>query len=92
MLENLLMKRSLIKSSKIFLALMVTLYSVYFIKTITGINVSNRYSAAGIFKAPIRPLWAHKAELCAEFQTLCTLRSKIKNKVQHRVDQVKREV
>jgi hypothetical protein len=56
------------------------LYSAYLLKTLMGINVSTRYSAAGIFKAPLRPIRSYSTELCQQFPTLCKIRSKIKHK------------
>ena len=58
------------------------LYSAYLVKTLMGVNISNRYSAAGIFKAPLQPIQSHSTQLCQEFQTLCKIRSKIKHKYQ----------
>lgn len=56
------------------------LYSVYLVKTLIGINISNRHSAADILKTPLQPIQSHSAELCQEFQTLCKMRTKIKSK------------
>lgn len=57
-----------------------SLYSLYLLKTLMGINLSNSYSATGIFKAPLQPIKSHSSELCQEFQTLCKIRTKIKHK------------
>jgi hypothetical protein len=83
------MQRWLKRSPKILLALTVAVYGIYLLKTAMGINFSNRYSASWILKVPLEPLWAHKAALCEEFQTLCTLRDRVKNKVQHRIETAK---
>ncbi|NJM76852.1 MAG: hypothetical protein HC852_15000 [Acaryochloridaceae cyanobacterium RU_4_10] len=83
------MQKWLKRSPKILLALTVTVYGTYLIKTAMGINVSNHYSAPWVFKAPLKPLWSHQAALCEEFQTLCTLRDRVKNKVQHRLEAAK---
>jgi hypothetical protein len=56
------------------------LYSAYLLKTLMGINISTRYSAAGILKVPLRPIRSHSTELCQQFPTLCKIRSKIKYK------------
>ncbi len=74
------------------MALTVTVYSAYLLKTLLGINISSHYSAPWIVKLPLEPLLSHKATLCAEFQTLCTLRSQILHKVQPRIDKAKRAV
>ncbi len=74
------------RSPKILLALIVMVYGAYLLKTVMGINVSHRYSASWILKAPLEPLWSHKTALCEEFQTLCTLRERVRNKVQHRIE------
>ncbi|MGB8698200.1 MAG: hypothetical protein WCD18_02180 [Thermosynechococcaceae cyanobacterium] len=83
------MNQRLKPKTKLFLALMMTLYGAYLFKTFMGINISNRYSASWIFKMPLEPLWAHKPELCQEFHSLCTLRSVVQKKVQHKIEQVK---
>ncbi len=74
------------------MALTVTVYSAYLLKTLLGINISSHYSAPWIVKLPLEPLLSHKATLCAEFQTLCTLRSQILHKVQPHIDKAKRAV
>jgi hypothetical protein len=56
------------------------LYSAYLLKTLMGIDLSTNYSASKIIKAPLHPIRTHSAELCQEFQTLCKIRSKIKQK------------
>jgi hypothetical protein len=76
------------RSTKLFLALML-IYGIYLLKTIMGINVSNRYSAPKSLKAPLEVIWAHKTELCDEFQTLCLFRREIQQKVQHKIQQAK---
>jgi hypothetical protein len=86
------MKRRLGKPSKIFLAITATVYSAYLLKTLLGINISSRYSAPWIVKLPLEPLLSHKSTLCAEFQTLCTLRSQILHRVQPRIEKAKRAV
>jgi hypothetical protein len=89
-LEIATMKQRLGKSSKIVLALTTAVYSVYLLKTVLGINVSNHYSAPWILKLPLEPLLSHKAALCSEFKTLCTLRSQIFHQVQPRIEKAKR--
>jgi hypothetical protein len=86
------MNRWLGRSTKITLALVITLYSAYLLKTLMGINISGRYSASEIFKAPLDPLFSHGTQLCDEFQTLCDLRSKIQFKVQRRIERLREEV
>jgi hypothetical protein len=86
------MKQRLGKPSKIFLVLTATIYSAYLLKTLLGINISSRYSAPWIVKLPLAPLLSHKGTLCAEFQTLCTLRSQILHEVQPRIEKAKRAV
>lgn len=86
------MKRSFGRLPQAFIALMIMMYGTYLFKTIMGINISNHYSAPRILKLPLNPVWAHKSELCAEFQTLCTLRGQILFKVKNRIEQVKRAV
>lgn len=83
------MQKWLKRSPKILLALTVVVYGAYLLKTAMGVNVSNRYSASWIFKVPLEPLWDHKTALCEEFQTLCTLRDRVKTKVQHRIEAAK---
>jgi hypothetical protein len=56
------------------------LYSAYLLKTLMGINLSNSYSATGLFKVPLQPIQSQGTELCQEFQTLCKIRSKIKHR------------
>jgi hypothetical protein len=82
------------KSPKILgaLATVGLIYSIYLLKTLLGINVSNHYSAPWILKVPLEPLLSHKASLCTEFQTLCTLRSQILHQVQPRIEKAKRAV
>jgi hypothetical protein len=69
--------------------LLAIIYGAYLLKTAMGINVSNSYSAPRFVKIPLQPLWANKAALCQEFQTLCTARSSFYHKVQHRIDRIK---
>jgi hypothetical protein len=83
------MQKWLKRSPKILLTLTVTVYGAYLIKTAMGINVLGHYSAPSVFKIPLKPLWSHKTALCEEFQTLCTLREKVKNKVQYRIETAK---
>lgn len=72
-----------------FTSALVLFYGAYLLKTALGVNVSSSYSASWIFKVPLEPLWAHKAELCAEFQTLCSVRSSLRHRVQSRLDRIK---
>jgi hypothetical protein len=74
------------------LTFIVSIYSIYLLKTLLGINVSNHYSAPWILKVPLEPLFSHKAELCTDFQTLCSLRSQIFHRVQPHIDKAKRAV
>jgi hypothetical protein len=86
------MNRWLGRPTKMTLALLVILYSAYLLKTLLGINISGRYSASHIFKAPLDPFFSHGTALCEEFQTLCNLRSKIQFKVQRRIERLREEV
>jgi hypothetical protein len=86
------MKQSFGRLPQAFIALTIMVYVTYLLKTIMGINVSNHYSAPSILKLPLKPVWSHKAELCAEFQPLCALRSQIMRKVNNRIEQAKRAV
>jgi hypothetical protein len=86
------MKRSFGRLPQAFIALTIMVYGTYLLKTIMGINVLNHYSAPSFLKLPLEPVWSHKAELCAEFQPLCTLRGQIMHKVKNRIDQAKRSV
>jgi hypothetical protein len=88
------MKQGFGKSPKFLGALtfIVSIYSLYLLKTLLGINVSNHYSAPWILKVPLEPLLTHKAELCTDFQTLCTLRSQILHQVQPQIEKAKRAV
>lgn len=71
---------------------MGVIYGVYLLKTLLGINISNRYSASWILKVPIQPVLTHKAELCGEFKPVCLFRSQIMHKVQNQIAQTKRAV
>jgi hypothetical protein len=86
------MKQWLRKSPKVFLTVMGAMYGIYLLKTLLGINVSNRYSASWILKLPIQPVLTHKAELCVEFKPVCLFRSQIVHKVQNQIAQAKRTV
>jgi hypothetical protein len=69
---------------------MVLLYGIYLVKTAAGLNLSNRYTASWILKVPLEPLWNNKTTVCAEFQTLCSVRSAIQHSIQNRVNHLKR--
>jgi hypothetical protein len=71
------------------IGILVILYGAYLLKTAMGINISNSHSASWLLKVPLQPLWANKAALCEEFQTLCTARNSIQHKLQHRIDRIK---
>lgn len=86
------MKRSFGKLPQTCIALTIVVYGAYLLKTVMGINVSSHYSAPSILKLPLKPVWSHKAELCAEFQPLCSLRGQIMHKVKNRIEQAKRAV
>jgi hypothetical protein len=86
------MKRWPSQSPKMFLAVMGAIYAIYLLKTLLGINISNRYSASWILKMPIQPVLTHKAELCGEFKPVCIFRSQIMHKVQNQLTQAKRAV
>jgi hypothetical protein len=88
------MKQGFGKSPKFFgtLTFIVSVYSLYLLKTLLGINVSNHYSAPWILKVPLEPLLSHKTELCTDFQSLCSLRSQIFHQVQPRIEKAKRAV
>jgi hypothetical protein len=86
------MKRSFGRLPRVFIALTFLVYGTYMLKTIMGINVLTHYSAPNFLKLPLEPVWSHKAELCAEFQPLCALRSQIMHKVNNRIEQAKRAV
>jgi hypothetical protein len=83
------MKQLFKTPTRLMLTLMMTLYGFYLIKTLMGINLSNRYSASSFLKFPLEPIWAHKTELCKEFQGFCTFRTEIQKKFQYRIKQVK---
>jgi hypothetical protein len=88
------MKQGFEKSPKFWgaLTVIVSIYSLYLLKTLLGINVSNHYSAPWILKVPLEPLFSHKAELCNDFGALCNLRSQILHKVQPHIERAKRAV
>ncbi|WP_404787898.1 hypothetical protein [Altericista sp. CCNU0014] len=86
------MKQWLNQSPKILLVTIGAMYGVYLLKTLLGINLSNSHSASWVLKAPLEPVWSHRTELCGEFQTLCTLRSRIMHKVQNQIVQAKRAI
>ncbi len=77
------------RKPKHYAAIIILLYGAYLLKTALGINILNNYSAAGVFKVPLEPLWQHKAVLCSEYSTLCTWRNKIRHKIDDRIRQVK---
>jgi hypothetical protein len=77
------------KAPQKIIGLLAIIYGTYLLKTAMGINVSSSYSAPSLLKVPLQPLWANKAALCEQFQTLCTARSSFHHKVQHRIDLIK---
>jgi hypothetical protein len=77
------------KTSQKLIGLLAILYGAYLLKTAMGINLSSNHSASWLLKVPLQPLWANKTALCEEFQTLCTARSSIKHKLQHRINHIK---
>jgi hypothetical protein len=85
------MKRllSIRKSPQKLIGLVVILYGAYLLKTAMGINLSSNHSASWVLKVPLQPLWANKAALCEEFQTLCTVRNSLQHKIRHRIERLK---
>ncbi len=77
------------RKPKHYAVIITLLYGAYLLKTALGVNILNNYSAAGVFKLPLEPLWQNKAALCSEYSPLCTLRNKIRHKIDYRIRQVK---
>ncbi|HEY9828358.1 MAG TPA: hypothetical protein V6D19_23200 [Stenomitos sp.] len=77
------------KSSKYIVVSVGLLYGLYLLKTALGVNLSNQYSAPMVFKLPIKPLWANKAELCSDHRSICAVRHQLRNKIEYRIQQLK---
>jgi hypothetical protein len=87
-----IMNRRILKTSRWVLVAIALMYGVYLTKTAMGVNISKRYSASWVFKVPLEPLQSHKSELCDDFQTLCTIHHKVRNKVNRQVNRIRRAV